>query len=296
MAKKSGAKGVHWKTILLVVLLVVIGGIVAWQMSDAPRLNPSTLEALQHAVSTAQSNLDVSQADLDDCLGQPGNEAADCASEQSIVDTYAALLAQAQAAFDAYVSNDGSASDFGSGAEGACENAGGSDGDEDGVCSVSLMGASADCNDGDADVYPGASEVCDDRVDNDCNSFADCADVSVCEGSDSVGVGIFRGVCCGGSAKSVDTFSTDVYHCGSCGNACPGRFTTSGWVADVCTAGRCEVAGCSAPPSARCFGAGTTQDDALGRMADTVGDLLTICGWSIGWDGDAGCISFSRSY
>jgi len=33
-----------------------------------------------------------------------------------------------------------------------------------------------DCNDADADIYPGASEVCDDGVDNDCDDASDCQD------------------------------------------------------------------------------------------------------------------------
>jgi hypothetical protein len=33
-----------------------------------------------------------------------------------------------------------------------------------------------DCDDGDATVYPGADEVCDDSVDNDCDTLLDCDD------------------------------------------------------------------------------------------------------------------------
>ncbi len=34
----------------------------------------------------------------------------------------------------------------------------------------------SDCNDGDSDVHPGAEEVCNDDVDNDCDDTADCGD------------------------------------------------------------------------------------------------------------------------
>lgn len=67
-------------------------------------------------------------------------------------------------------------------------------------------------------------------------------------------------------------------------------------IADVCRAGTCEAPGCATPPAASCFGPGITQEDALGRIASTVGDLMTICGWKIGWDSNAGCLLFSRSY
>lgn len=36
--------------------------------------------------------------------------------------------------------------------------------------------SSEDCDDGDPAVNPGATEVCDDTVDNDCDELADAAD------------------------------------------------------------------------------------------------------------------------
>lgn len=298
MAKK--VQRIHWKTILFVVLIVAIGVGIAWYATDDVRYSPDQYAQLLTAVTVAEDNLAVAQDDLDACLGQQGNEEADCFSEQSIVDAYAESVRLAQEAVDAY--DDGSAVDSGSGDDGstidddACEEAGRYDVDADGYCSVVVGGSMADCNDGDDAVHPEASEVCDDTKDNDCNSFTDCADTSACEGSASAGVGTYAGVCCAGVNKGVNTFVTDTLNCGSCGTVCTGRFNPSGWVADVCVAGKCEAPGCANPPSARCFGPGTTQDDALGRMASTVDDLLTVCGWNIGWDSDAGCISFSRSY
>ncbi len=40
------------------------------------------------------------------------------------------------------------------------------------TCALSTSGALRDCNDGDAAIHPGASEVCDD-IDNDCNAITD---------------------------------------------------------------------------------------------------------------------------
>jgi hypothetical protein len=51
------------------------------------------------------------------------------------------------------------------------------------------VSAPGDCNDHDADVYPGAPEVCDNGVDDDCDGKADdvdpdctCVAVSICDG------------------------------------------------------------------------------------------------------------------
>ncbi len=48
------------------------------------------------------------------------------------------------------------------------------DADGDGFSDAACGGS--DCNDGDATVYPGAWEVCDDGQDNDCNADIDCFD------------------------------------------------------------------------------------------------------------------------
>jgi hypothetical protein len=49
------------------------------------------------------------------------------------------------------------------------------DGDGDGVTVDN-----GDCDDEDATIYPGADEVCDDSIDNDCDTLLDCADTD-CE-------------------------------------------------------------------------------------------------------------------
>ncbi|MCB9779798.1 MAG: IPT/TIG domain-containing protein [Alphaproteobacteria bacterium] len=74
-----------------------------------------------------------------------------------------------------------------------------SDGDGDGIGSdrETVLACSApsgfsetvgDCDDGDATIYPGADEVCDDRIDQNCNLVLDCDDSSC--GGDSACVAI----------------------------------------------------------------------------------------------------------
>ena len=59
-------------------------------------------------------------------------------------------------------------------------------------------GSETDCNDDNAAIYPGATEVCDDTVDNDCDGNIDCLD-SECDGDPSCycadGDGDGYGVC-----------------------------------------------------------------------------------------------------
>lgn len=50
------------------------------------------------------------------------------------------------------------------------------DSDGDGYFAESNCGTSVDCDDSDASVSPGMSEVCDDGIDNDCDGRIDCAD------------------------------------------------------------------------------------------------------------------------
>jgi hypothetical protein len=289
-------KGISWKAVGSALTLVIVVLMIVGYLSGTIRYSPEERAELVTQINIAQDNLNAAQTELATCLSQQVNEEADCASEQSIVDTYAATLQSAQDALLAYDESGDSASSFvDSGSGDSCDTLGG-DSDFDGYCVLDAQGNIVDCADGDASIFPGAGEVCADGIDNNCNQLVDCADVSSCDGQEGQAQSIYATQCCAGAALRLDSFKTDVNNCGSCGSYCQGRFTPSGWVADVCRNGKCEAPECASPPRASCFGPGLTQDDALGRLADTVGDLLTICGWSIGWDSDAGCISFSRSY
>lgn len=107
MAKKSSGKGIHWKTLLLVVLLVVIGGIVAWKMSSDVRLSAEEI--------TPEG--DVSIFDESEVLSLTGEEFDDDLST-SFDDEYTSNESEddAEAWEDYYAScgDDGSASESGS--------------------------------------------------------------------------------------------------------------------------------------------------------------------------------------
>ena len=51
-----------------------------------------------------------------------------------------------------------------------------SDGDGDGFFAEDGCGTAIDCDDFNASINPGAAEICDDTIDNDCDDLMDCAD------------------------------------------------------------------------------------------------------------------------
>ncbi len=95
------------------------------------------------------------------------------------------------------------------------------------------VASGADCDDADADVRPGATEVCD-MADGDCDGAVDEGGVCSCP------TGL--GDCDGNGTCETDTTRT-VDHCGACGSDCAGRADVG---AARCRAGRCEVAACVA--------------------------------------------------
>ena len=50
--------------------------------------------------------------------------------------------------------------------------------DGDGYFAEADCGTEVDCNDKNSEIHPGATEICDDQKDNDCNSKTDCADTT----------------------------------------------------------------------------------------------------------------------
>ncbi|MBW2738448.1 MAG: putative metal-binding motif-containing protein [Deltaproteobacteria bacterium] len=89
-----------------------------------------------------------------------------------------------------------------------------SDADSDGYYAQSGCGTLVDCNDEDADIHPGATEICNDGKDNDCDGNYDCSDSEcsddpaclTCTDADSDGYYSESG--CG---SAVDCNDTDVY-------------------------------------------------------------------------------------
>lgn len=90
-------------------------------------------------------------------------------------------------------------------------NGGCSDVDGDTYYSTAGCGTAVDCNDTDAAVHPGATEVCD-AADNDCDGQVD-------EGFD---------------------LGTDLQNCGTCGNACALPNANA-----ICVNGLCQIGSCA---------------------------------------------------
>lgn len=88
------------------------------------------------------------------------------------------------------------------------------DADGDGFFKESGCGTAVDCNDSNNKVYPGAVEICNDKLDNDCDGKVDCADLDCANDlacapaptcTDSDGDGYFKQAGCGTSVDCNDS-------------------------------------------------------------------------------------------
>lgn len=130
------------------------------------------------------------------------------------------------------------------------------DGDGYGVGAACL---GPDCNDGDRDIHPGATEVCD-TIDNNCDGRADEGfdigrDANHCGGCNRRCAP--GRACCGGECVDLDTSPT---HCGVCDRACSGDGA-------ACCAGECRATRTDANHCGACDAACTNEHGDVGCAA-----------------------------
>ena len=168
-----------------------------------------------------------------------------------------------------------------------------SDHDVDGF-GVDPSCAQFDCNDADATVYPGAAEICEDGIDQDCDgadSYCDCADTDL--DGDGYGTGALCGlVDCDDGDPAIYPGAVEV--CNGVDDDCDGvaddGIDLDGDGFTGCGGIDCDDASASIYPGAveQCNGA---DDDCNGAVDDTVdgdGDGYYGCGGSDCDDTDAG--------
>lgn len=139
------------------------------------------------------------------------------------------------------------------------------DGDGYGQCGDSIQACTAsgaytalvcgDCDDNDLAINPGATEICDDGIDNSCNGLIDCEDPA-CPGGGSGGLDFCDGIC--------RDLSSDHSHCGACFIDCGGPDTQC--AAFFCASSQCGVS----------YSTGNTCDDGnactFGGSCDGMGN------------------------
>lgn len=134
-----------------------------------------------------------------------------------------------------------------------------------------------DCDDTNADIKPGATELCFDGLDNDCDALVDCADTVTCEAMTCSTTGRCASSVCvapteqGLCADGLDNDGDLLVDCADAdcpmGTACSDQNACT--LGDVCGAGgTCQKASdrtCTTPPAAQCFAAtGACLPDAGG--------------------------------
>ena len=101
-------------------------------------------------------------------------------------------------------------------ANGACVSASCTDADADGYAVEGGDCGAVDCNDSNASIHPGATEVCDNGLDDDCNGLVDAADPAclVCTDADGDDYAVEGGDCglidCNDSNASIHPGATEV--------------------------------------------------------------------------------------
>ncbi len=131
--------------------------------------------------------------------------------------------------------------------------------DDDGDGSAPFSCNGTDCNDQNAQVFPGHGETCGDGSDNDCNGVSDCFDPA-CRGVPDCGCvaepeGCTNGVDddCDGFADCFDLDCAGIPACG-CADAEP-PFCSDGFDQDCDGAIDCDDDECAATPACLCLGA-----------------------------------------